>query len=173
MKKIMILSLMALGSVALIALTANKVAKATPDALAVEVPMVVENRSMDNGYIPEKAVIQFELEDMNELDNTSSSEEMFNRVTTFESFSTGGITFNFGEFDFKKAGIYKYRISQVLHDELSEEENWELDLVSFNISITVVEIDGELIPDITITRDNGYQLTEVSEVRFINTYRPK
>ena len=166
--------MIALGTVALAVFIANKIVNGTEERLTVEIPMIVENHSMEDDYIPENAIIRFELEEMEEASGIADiKDELLYRVTTFENFSTGALTFNFGGFDFSRAGIYKYRVTQVLHEDMTEQKNWELDLVSFYITITVTKIDGELSPFVTILRANDSEWTEVPEVRFVNTYLSK
>lgn len=144
----------------------------TPKA-SVEIDMIVENH-FNGDEAPNDPIIQFNLENLSEMENISEIErEDFNRVISSENFSEGEMTFNFGVFEFEEQGIFKYRVSQVIHEDLLEQENWNLDLVSFYITFNVAQSEqGELEVEYTIQKSEDDETLLVDNIRFINSYSP-
>jgi len=142
---------------------------ANSNTLVLEIPMLVENHFIDDNY-PNNPVIQFELEDLNEY---VFEEDSFNRVVTFEGFAQGEMTFNFGGFELEEVGVFEYRVFQVVHEDLLERENWNLDLALFYITIVVTESveHGRLNATYTILERVGNdESLSVDNITFINTY---
>ena len=75
----------------------------------------------------------------------------------------------FGEIEFTEVGVFVYRVTQIVPEEIVEDDEvitttlyaWVFDDTDFEIEITVEEVDGELIATI-----------ESDELVFTNTYEP-
>lgn len=140
---------------------------------SIKIDMIVENH-FNGDEDPNNPIIQFNLENQSEMENISELErENLNEIISFENFPEGELTFNFDVFEFEEQGIFKYRVSQVIHEDLLEQENWNLDLVSFYITFNVTQSEqSELEVEYTIEKSEDDETLLVDNIRFINTYLP-
>jgi hypothetical protein len=137
----------------------------------LNIEMVDENH-FNGDETPNNPNIQFELENLSQTVNISElEEEKLNQIISFDNFPEGEMTFNFGGFEFEEQDMFKYRITQVIHKDLLEQENWNLDLVSFYIFFDVTQAEqGKLHVDYTIQKNEHNETLLVDRIRFINTY---